>query len=242
VSSVAPDPATSATIGRLGDRSTALVAADGEVGDRATIDASWPGWADHIGLVVAADGGAAGARHLGFAVDLLVGDGDSIEPSELARLVDAGVAIRRAARDKDESDTELAVAAAVELGAAAVVIVGALGGRRFDHALANVGLLAHPALGGRPCCLLSPHSRIRLLTGPARLDLPGRLGDVVSLLPFGDAVAGVTTSGLAYPLADEPLPAGPARGLSNVRQAAIAAVEIREGRLLVVETPATLGA
>ena len=41
--------------------------------------------------------------------------------------------------------------------------------------------------------------------------IPGRTGDLVSLLPFGDGVEGVTTSGLRYPLLDEPLPAGPAR-------------------------------
>ena len=58
--------------------------------------------------------------------------------------------IRRAERDKDESDTELAVLAAIELGAREIVVVGALGGRRLDHALANLGLLAHPALLGGP--------------------------------------------------------------------------------------------
>lgn len=219
---------------------TALVVADGDVGQRDAIEAAWPGWADDIGLVVAADGGAHGARRLGFAVDLLVGDADSIQPAELARLQAEGVPIRRAERDKDESDTELAIAAAVELGAGGVVLVGALGGRRLDHALANIGLLAHPALAGRPCCLLAEDSRVRLLTGPATLDLAGRVGDLVSLLAFGDGAAGVTTTGLAFPLSDEPLPAGPARGLSNVRLAGTAAVSLRTGRLLVVESPARL--
>src|SRR3972149_51102 len=53
--------------------------------------------------------------------------------------------------------------------------------------------------------------------GPVRLDLAGRPGDIVSLLPLGDA-AGVTTVGLRYPLDDEDLPAGPARGGSNGRE------------------------
>ena len=48
------------------------------------------------------------------------------------------------------------------------------------------------------------------------------------------------TGGLRYPLADEPLPAGPARGLSNVRDAPEAWVVVRRGFLLVVESPATL--
>lgn len=223
-----------------GSATTALVVADGDAGDRAAIEAAWPGWADGIGLVVAADGGAHGARSLGFAVDLLVGDADSIRPDELARLQAEGVPIRRAERAKDESDTELAVAAAIEFGAGAIVVVGALGGRRLDHALANIGLLAHPALAGRPCCLLAEDSRVRLLTGPATLDLSGRVGDLVSLLAFGDGATGVTTTGLAYPLRDEPLPAGPARGLSNLRLDETAAVHLRTGRLLVVESPATL--
>ena len=76
--------------------------------------------------------------------------------------------------------------------------------------------------------------------GEVRQGLPGRIGDLVSLLPLGDRVDGVTTEGLRYPLRDEPLVAGPARGQSNVRMSPHAAVTIRRGRLLIVETPATL--
>ncbi len=47
---------------------------------------------------------------------------------------------------KDESDTELAIRAALARGADALTIVGGLGGRP-DHLIANVGLLALDALG-----------------------------------------------------------------------------------------------
>ena len=64
----------------------------------------------------------------------------------------------------------------------------------------------------------------------------------MSLLPLGGDVAGITTVGLRYPLRDEPLVTGPARGLSNVRVAPDAAVTVRRGRLLIVESaPATGG-
>lgn len=218
----------------------AIVVADGDPPLRSSLDAAWPGWADGATIVVAADGGARGAEQLGLSIDLIVGDGDSLGEADLRRFETAGVAVRLVAAAKDESDTELALAAAVELGAGRIVVLGAFGGRRFDHALANVGLLGLPILGGRPCVLLDAATRVSLLTGPGDAAVDGQAGEFVSLLPLGDGVTGVTTEGLAYPLRDEPLPLGPARGLSNVRVGETVRVRLRTGRLLIVESPATL--
>jgi len=219
----------------------ALVLADGDVPSRAGLDAAWPDWDEGIELVVAADGGLRIAAVLGLRVDRWVGDGDSVEAGDLDALRQAGVPVALAASDKDESDTELAVLSALDAGADDVTVLGAVGGPRLDHALANVGLLAHPRLAGRSARLLDPRARVTLLTGPARATFEGREGDLVSLLPLADSVVGVTTDGLRYPLRDEPLHLGPPRGLSNVRLRGDAVVELRAGRLLVVETPATLG-
>jgi len=186
--------------------------------------------------VVAADGGAVRALALGCRPDLVVGDGDSLGEAGLDSFRSAGVPVERAPVAKDESDTELAVAAAVRRGATRLTILGALGGARLDHALANIWLLAHPALAGREAVVLDDRSRVRLLAGPAAVTLAGRPGDLVTLLPFGADAVGVTTAGLAYPLADEPLRVGPARGLSNSRAGSEARVSLRSGRLLVIET------
>jgi thiamine pyrophosphokinase len=221
----------------------ALILADGDGPTRAELDRAWPGWDDRIGLVVAADGGARLAGPLGVRIDRWVGDGDSLGADALAELGAAGVPIERARPDKDESDTELAVAAALREGADGVVIVGGLGGRRIDHALANVGLLAMPELIGHEAVILDARSRLALIRAPdaagapAARSLPGPIGATISLLPLGPGVEGVTTHGLAYPLDDEPLPPGGARGLSNVRRDADARVELRAGLLLIVETP-----
>ncbi|MEZ0240934.1 MAG: thiamine diphosphokinase [Chloroflexota bacterium] len=224
----------------------ALILADGDGPSRDELDRAWPGWDAAIGLVVAADGGARLAGPLGVTIDRWVGDGASLGEAGIAELEAAGVPIDRSPPDKDESDTELAVVAAVRLGADAVVIVGALGGRRIDHALANVGLLAMSELSDRPAAILDGRSRLTLVRAPGpggepvRRPVPGRVGDLVSLLQMGPGVEGVTTRGLGYPLADEPLPPGGARGLSNVRESADAEVVVRHGLLLVVESPATL--
>jgi thiamine pyrophosphokinase len=71
-------------------------------------------------------------------------------------------------------------------------------------------------------------------------DLSGRVGDLVSLVPLGESAHHVETQGLRYPLDGEPLLLGRSRGLSNVRTAAVARVSVGAGRILVIETPATL--
>ena len=220
-------------------RRHALVLADGTVEPAGDLDAAWPGWSDGIDLVIAADGGARHALALRRRIDRWVGDGDSIAPADLERLAADGVRIDHAPVDKDETDAELALLAAIEADAGRITILGALGGTRLDHELGNVWLLAHPALAGREVCLLGAGSRVRL-AGPGRTDLAGAVGDLVSLLPFGGDAGGITTTGLRYPLRDEPLLNGPSRGLSNVREAADARLTLRTGRLLIVETPARL--
>jgi thiamine pyrophosphokinase len=222
----------------------ALILAGGAGPRRAGLDAAWPGWDRDLDLVIAADAGALLAAPLGLRLDLIVGDGDSLGAGALADFEEAGVAVERSPADKDASDTELALIAAAQRGATDVAVLGAFGGR-LDHALANVWILAHPALAGRSVALLDDQTRVRLLSAvdrviaPAGLDLAGRAGDLVSLLPFDGPATGVTTRGLRWALTRARLPSGFSRGLSNEIAAPAGArprVELGGGRLLVIET------
>ena len=220
----------------------AIVLAAGTVPSRASLDEAWPGWDAGAGLVIAADGGARHATALGLPLDRWVGDGDSIDPGDLAALAAAGVRVDRFAPEKDASDTELAVLAAIEAGADELTILGGLGGERVDHALTNVALLEHAALAGRPARLYDDRAaRISLIRGPAEAKLAGRVDDLVTLIPVGGPAVGVATSGLRYPLREETLEPGSSRGLSNIRDASRAGVSLQGGRLLAIETPATVG-
>jgi thiamine pyrophosphokinase len=226
----------------------AIVLADGDVALRSALDAAWPGWSDGVAIVVAADGGARHATHLGLPIHRWVGDGDSIDAADLAELRARGIPVDLVGTDKDESDTELAISAAIAAGAEEVAVLGAFGGRRLDHSIANLTLLAHPALGGRPAVLLDASARVRLVRAPGPdgdpvvSPLPGRLGDIVSLIPFGADAHGLRTDGLQYPLRDETLLLGSARGLSNVRRAVDASFVLGHGAVLVIETPVTISA
>jgi thiamine pyrophosphokinase len=218
-----------------------VILADGAAPPRALLDAAWPGWDDDVAFVIAADGGARHAPALGLRIDRWVGDGDSIDGEAFDRLAAAGVSMLRTDRDKDESDTELALLEALEQGAAAITVLGGLGGLRVDHALANVGLLEHPSLGERSLTIYDERAaRISVLRPPGG-SAAGHEGDLVTLLPLGEAALGVTTEGLRYPLSDEPLEVGRTRGLSNVRLTTEARITLRTGRLLLIETPVTVG-
>ena len=207
-----------------------VVVASGE------LDASDAAWLEDADLVIAADGGANSLDRLGVRPDLLVGDLDSVDAS-LVDLLEAGrTRVERHPIDKEASDTELAVAAAFDAGASAVVVLGAMGGARIDHEIANLLLLADASLAGRDIRVVRGGTQVRPLHAGERIRLAGEVGDLVTLLPVGGATGGVTAEGLRWPLVAATLEMGRSRGLSNEVIAAPASVQISNGTLLVVET------
>jgi thiamine pyrophosphokinase len=211
---------------------TAFIFANGDANDgplvRHTLDDQPDAW------VIAADGGARQARYFGRAVQTLIGDLDSIEPDEAEALIAAGAELLQSPAEKDETDLELALLLAAQRGAGRIRIFSALG-NRLDQTLANVYLLALPALQGRDVRIVAGKQAAWLLH-PGSHTLSGAPGDTVSLIPLTGVVHGVRTAGLYYPLCGETLRFGPARGISNLLLHASAQVEIGEGTLLVVHT------
>jgi thiamine pyrophosphokinase len=193
----------------------------------------WQKWVREGDLVVGADGGAALAVAWGLEPQVVIGDMDSIPDAIRARLERRGVRFVVHPRAKDETDLELALTYAAEQGAREIVILGALGGR-LDHTLSNVLLLALPALAGISVRLAADGEEAILLRGHSAVTLQGQAGDVVSLLPLGGDVRGVTTWGLAWALEGDRLLFGHSRGVSNEMTASSARIEIGEGTLLVV--------
>jgi thiamine pyrophosphokinase len=216
----------------------ALVVADGDVPSREIIDRLLGATPDRL-LVVAADGGAIKAESIGLQPDVVVGDADSLTGDEVERLRAAGAEVIVHPRAKDQSDSELAVREALGRGATSLLIVGAFGGRRLEHTLANVLLLSMPELAKVDVSLADGASTLRVVQDGGRLTVAGRPTEFVSLLPLSDRVTGVTTDGLAYALSDATLTQGPTRGLSNEMLADEAAVMVGSGRLAVVHTRRT---
>jgi len=181
-------------------------------------------------LIIAVDGGADVLRKAEVEFDLLVGDLDSANFSDWKednprKLL--GKKIVEYPRDKDETDCELAVAEAIKRGADKILMMGVVG-KRIDHTLTNVSLMAR----------YPDRIRIHSNDGPVRIvkpDYPLRMelrpGTLVSLSAWQGDCEGITTEGLMYELVDDVLEMS-GRGVENVAEEDIA-VSVKKGNLVV---------
>ena len=183
-------------------------------------------------LVIAADGGAAHVEAAGGQCDVIVGDQDSVRPETLDRARAAGADIRDFPTAKDATDGELALREALSRGATSITIVGALGGPRVDHLLANVALLAHPSLREVDAVIEDCRYRIWLVRGSSAWR--GNPGDLVTLLAVAGDAHGVTTQGLRYALRDGTLRLGTSLGVSNEMKGTHAELSVANGSVLVI--------
>lgn len=204
-----------------------LILTNGEYGDYSFCNQN-----QHYDYIICADRGICHARNLGITPDLIVGDFDSGSEEDLAYFQNQGIAISRFQPEKDETDTEIALQKAIEMGAREVDIYGGLGSR-LDHSLGNVHLLYQLLMLGIRGRLLNPNNNVSLEMD--RCKITGKKGDLVSLIPFAGNVEGVTTKGLAYPLENAVIPIGTSLGISNYLLDEVAEVVIQKGILIVIK-------
>lgn len=185
-------------------------------------------------LIVAADGGARTARHFGLTPHIVIGDMDSLTADEQQQLRADGVTLQVHPPEKDETDLELALLWAAEQGTTHLRVIGALG-RRMDQTFGNVYLLALEQLANCDVRLVAGAQQI-WLARPGTHTISGQRGDTLSLIPIGGDVLHISTTNLYYPLDNETLCFGPARGMSNVLDAQQATFTFETGLLMVVHT------
>lgn len=182
--------------------------------------------------VIAADGGIAHAEALSLMPELWVGDFDSAPPGQSP--VFDKVPRKLLPRDKDRTDGEAAIDAALAEGARDLLIVGALGGRT-DHTHSNLVLALRLARAGIRVELFDGRERaVPLSPNPVRLSCPS--GTPFSLLRFSQ-VRGLTLKGAKWPLEKVELPFHSILTQSNEALGPIeASLEAGEAILLLQET------
>ncbi|MDX1378866.1 MAG: thiamine diphosphokinase [Anaerolineales bacterium] len=184
-------------------------------------------------FIICADGGTRHASALDVRPDLVIGDMDSTDKALLKKLRGEGVSIELYPRDKNETDLELAMNKSIELNAKEIVIVGAVGGR-LDHTLANIALLSTPHLSAFNPKLDDGLEKIFFCRD--QVEVRGRSGDIVSLIPWQGPVTGIHTKNLKWSLDNETLLPEQTRGISNKMTGDVAMIKISSGLLLIVHT------
>jgi len=189
--------------------------------------------AEAFDLVLGADGGAHHAYALNVTVDAIIGDLDSLSTLEQQGVSNTEFVSHPV--EKDGTDLELALLYAKERGADQIIMVGAMGGR-MDMTISNILLITHASLSS--CRVEVWHGeQTGWFIRPPGEDIPGHPGDTVSLIPLGGDASGITTKGLKYPLKEQELTFGPARGISNLLVRPSAHIKLSQGLLLAVHTP-----
>jgi thiamine pyrophosphokinase len=188
-------------------------------------------------FVIVADSGLHSAQALGIPVHLVVGDLDSATPASVAAAEEAGAAVERHSADKDGTDLELALDAALRRGLTPALVLGGAGFDRIDHFMANALLLTHPRYAP-----MRPEWWVKgSHVAPVHdcLDIEGAAGDIVTLLATGGPATGVSTTGLRWPLHHDTLSSGSTRGVSNEMTGTAAMIVVADGTLLAIHTGGT---
>jgi thiamine pyrophosphokinase len=184
-------------------------------------------------FIICCDGGLRHVDNIGLNPKVIMGDLDSVDPELLKKYENNNTDIKQFPAKKDLTDTEIAIEYAINLQCEDILLFGALGGR-MDHSLANINLLYYSLNRGIKTILITETEVIRLID--KSITMCGKIGDVVSLLPFSGNVTGISTKGLEYSLNNETLLLGSVRGISNVFIDDIVEITIFSGLLLVIKT------
>lgn len=179
--------------------------------------------------VVAADSGILHAETLGLTPELWIGDFDSAPDGWETRF--GGIPRKVFPPGKDKTDGELAVDEAIRRGASSLVLAGAFGGPRADHAFLHLTLALRLAEAGLPVLLSSGNQEGQaVLRGENSFDLPD--GTLFSVLGFSD-LEGLSITGATWPLDNIQMPFGSSLTISNEARGRLV-VSLRQGRAMLV--------
>ncbi len=199
----------------------ALVIANGEPPKKMRLQALL----HEAGVILCADGGANIALKLGVVPDAIIGDLDSIHAETLVKFHKVPTY-----RDNDDATTDLekTIAWAIKGKFDHVTVIGA-SGKRLDHTIGNLGVLAK----------FYPDAVVRFVDDFGELTYVGRSltvdarkGETISLIPLSRC-EGIVTDGLRYALTGETLELGIREGTSNVVTSSPVSIKVKRGHLLL---------
>lgn len=105
---------------------------------------TWPKLSDTYDHYVGIDRGSLYLLEKNLPLDIAVGDFDSLNEEEQQQVFQQAKDVHKAPAEKDDTDTQLGLAVALEVfPEAEITLIGATGGR-IDHFLANLWMVLEP--------------------------------------------------------------------------------------------------
>ncbi|SDB16153.1 thiamine diphosphokinase [Eubacterium oxidoreducens] len=187
--------------------------------------------------MIAADKGLLFFYETGKKPDLIMGDFDSIPSKILSHYRETMPdRILTYPSVKDETDTELAILKALEMGAKKIHLLGATGGR-VDHLLGTMKNLGLGLDKGAEIYLVDKANRIRMIAeGKTVLHKNDMFGTYFSIIPYENSLKGLTIRGSMYDVQQITLEGFISRGVSNQMLEDVVEIEIEEGKAYLMET------
>ena len=184
-------------------------------------------------VILCCDGGSKYLFEEGIIPHYIIGDLDSSIPQIIQFFETKGVIFKKFNRKKDETDMELCIDFAISLGASQIIILGGIG-TRLDHTLTNINLLIKAENSNVKATIIDDNNELNIISSSIQIN--GKKGDLISLIPISTTVNGISTSGLEYPLTNATMTIGKSLGVSNVLEDIKANISIKEGYLLVIKS------
>ncbi|MBQ1518474.1 MAG: thiamine diphosphokinase [Ruminococcus sp.] len=191
-----------------------------------------PEYYKDFGCVICADSGYKHAKRLGIVPDVIVGDFDSYD-GELPE----GVEVIRTVPEKDDTDTLMAIKKAIAMGYNEISLFGALGGKRFEHTIANIQTMMYARENG---CKLGIYGESTLLLQGAEDGEQNYLredeGTYLSVFAMTESADIEYMRGVKYPLENYRMVQSFPIGVSNEITGTTADIKLKSGVVLIVMT------
>lgn len=183
--------------------------------------------------IICADGGANHTYNMKIKPNFIIGDLDSVKEEVRIYYKNSDVKFEKFPAKKNETDTELCIYLAQKLNATNIDFLGALGGR-IDHMIANINLLYYVKMQGIIPRIISDNEEIYIVDNE-EIEIYGKKGDVISVIPINGDAKYVTLSNLEYPLENYNMKFYLPLGISNVMIENKCKIKVDEGSLLVIK-------
>ena len=187
--------------------------------------------------VIACDKGLDHADKYGIRPDIVIGDYDSVSPENLVRIESGELKSMRYPKEKDDTDTMIAMRHAISLGYPDIRIVCCFG-KRMDHAIANIQTAHFGAERGAIVRMYDEETEVIVFSDVfpgGTVKVSGKAGGAFSVFSLSDVSRGVTIKGTKYELVEGELTNAFPLGQSNEFAGDCAEVSVAEGTLMIAK-------